>query len=213
MKASTRRGAWLTAIGIAFVLGGVTVAPLEADAALLICKRKKRLTLREDKCKKKEQMLDAAELGVTGPAGPAGSDGPMGAPGVSPMLGFSFSLTDGETKTIATSGPLTMTASCKINDGGMDTATIAIDTSVDNAAGDGATSGPDPDLDIGEQVTSVESIATGMPVFDEGEAGARAPDGSILMAAENHLLTGVNVHGVIGTCVFSGVVVVGDLTN
>jgi hypothetical protein len=102
-----------------------------------------------------------------------------------------------------------MKASCEINEGGQDIATTAIDTSVDNAAGDRATSGSDPDIDIGEQVTSVETTAIGTPLFDEGEAGATAPDGSMLMAAENQLLSGMNVFGVTGSCYFSGAVVVG----
>src|SRR5262245_25615214 len=55
------------------VLPGVRIALVGASPArgdVLICKRGRRLTLRETACKRRETRLDAAQLGVTGPPGP-----------------------------------------------------------------------------------------------------------------------------------------------
>lgn len=51
----------------------------DADAALVICKKGKRVSLRETACKRSETLIPASDLGVTGPEGP---QGPQGLPGV-----------------------------------------------------------------------------------------------------------------------------------
>lgn len=46
--------------------------PGEAHAALVFCKRGKKITVREGLCKRKESIIPASDLGVVGPAGPQG---------------------------------------------------------------------------------------------------------------------------------------------
>lgn len=100
--------------GMALVLGGTMVCPPAADAAVVICKRKNKLKLRETACTSKEEPVDAAELGVTGPegpegpVGPQGSEGPAGAPGLS---GVEVVTADGPF-VITFSGVSAATASC-----------------------------------------------------------------------------------------------------
>jgi hypothetical protein len=69
--------------GMALVLSGAVVCPPAADAAVVICKRKNKLKLREDACTSKEEQIQASELGVTGPQGLPGDPGAPGAPGLS----------------------------------------------------------------------------------------------------------------------------------
>lgn len=71
-----RVGTLAVAIGIAAAVGVLATIP-SAEAALVICKRKKKVTLREDACKSKETRVDAAELGVVGPTGSAGAPGDL----------------------------------------------------------------------------------------------------------------------------------------
>jgi hypothetical protein len=63
--------------GIGLLLGLAN----DASAALVICKKGKRITLRETACKTKEVTVPAADLGVTGPQGPTGPGGAQGNPG------------------------------------------------------------------------------------------------------------------------------------
>jgi hypothetical protein len=61
-----------------------------ADAAwgaLVICKRGKKITLRETACKAKETAVSATELGVVGPTGATGAAGPTGATGATGATG------------------------------------------------------------------------------------------------------------------------------
>src|SRR5438445_299082 len=53
--------------GSAFVAGAL-LAPA-ADAAVVICKRKNKIQLRETACKSKETQIATTELGATGPPG------------------------------------------------------------------------------------------------------------------------------------------------
>jgi len=59
----------------------VALASSQADAALVICQKGKKIKLRQDACTSKETQVAASELGVVGPQGPAGSDGPAGPAG------------------------------------------------------------------------------------------------------------------------------------
>lgn len=54
------------------------VSPHDAQGVVVICKRGKRIKLRETACRKKETQIDATELGVTGPQGTQGPPGPAG---------------------------------------------------------------------------------------------------------------------------------------
>lgn len=68
---------WLgvVAAGALVSLGASALVPADANAALVICQKKKRIKIRQDACTPKETQVDAAELGVTGPQGPAGLGG------------------------------------------------------------------------------------------------------------------------------------------
>jgi hypothetical protein len=63
-------------LSLALLVGAMAITPPDSEGAIVICKRRSRIKLREDACKKKETLVDAAELGVTGPPGPAGPAGP-----------------------------------------------------------------------------------------------------------------------------------------
>lgn len=70
-----RKSRWLrcgvAVLAIAIALPVVT--PSESAGVVVICKKKRKIRLREDACKRKEQMLDPSELGVTA-TGTAGGD-------------------------------------------------------------------------------------------------------------------------------------------
>jgi hypothetical protein len=87
MRRSRRCGAVLAAaVGIA--VGVTLTVPRHADATVVLCKRKNKLTLRLDACARRETRVEASELGVTGPRGDAGSQGNPGAPGVPGVSGL-----------------------------------------------------------------------------------------------------------------------------
>ncbi|HET6830177.1 MAG TPA: hypothetical protein VFH44_02390 [Solirubrobacterales bacterium] len=118
-----------------------------------------------------------------------------------------LTLADGEAEEIATAGPLTLTAQCRINDGGDDYAEVLISTSSDNAAFDG-TDG-DADFDAADSPLALAEVSntTGTPAYDEESDGsARAASGEALMS--NGLTTAVNAFGDPGTCHFGGQVLV-----
>lgn len=73
----------ITAAAVAVALGGSIDLPNlaigTAHAEVLLCKRGKRITLRDEECGEKETVVPATELGVAGPPGPAG---PQGLPGL-----------------------------------------------------------------------------------------------------------------------------------
>jgi len=73
-------------LALVVFVGAPAVLPLDADAAIVICQRKKKIRLREDTCKSTETQRDAAELGVVGPAGPQGNPGVPGDPGAPAVL-------------------------------------------------------------------------------------------------------------------------------
>jgi hypothetical protein len=66
----------------------------DADAALVICKKGKRVLLRESVCKRAETPIPASDLGVAGPTGPQGpqglpgAQGPQGLPGSQGLQGI-----------------------------------------------------------------------------------------------------------------------------
>lgn len=61
--------------------------PCDADAALVICRKGKRVLLRETVCKRSETSIPASDLGVTGPEGPQGPQGQPGAQGAQGIQG------------------------------------------------------------------------------------------------------------------------------
>ena len=93
--------------GSAFVAGAL-LAPA-ADAAVVICKRKNKIQLRETACKSKETQIAATELGATGPQGPQGSQGLPGTVGPAGP-GAAWALVDKDGTILAQSGGLSVTA-------------------------------------------------------------------------------------------------------
>jgi hypothetical protein len=95
---------------VALVLGIGTplLAPPDADGAVLICKRKKKIVLRET-CKANETAVAPSELGSTGPAGPAGPAGATGAQGPAGP-GARWALVDQDGTILAQSGGITFVA-------------------------------------------------------------------------------------------------------
>jgi len=93
--------------GSAFVAGAL-LAPA-ADAAVVICKRKNNIQLRETACKSKETQIAATELGATGPQGPQGSQGLPGTVGPAGP-GAAWALVDKDGTVLAQSGGLSVTA-------------------------------------------------------------------------------------------------------
>lgn len=61
----------------------------DADAALVICKKGKRVLLRESACKRSETPVPASDLGVTGPPGSPGAPGEQGIQGPGAIDAFS----------------------------------------------------------------------------------------------------------------------------
>ena len=90
--------------GSAFVAGAL-LAPA-ADAAVVICKRKNKIQLRETACKSKETQIAATELGATGPQGPQGPAGTVGPAGP----GAAWALVDKDGTILAQSGGLSVSA-------------------------------------------------------------------------------------------------------
>jgi len=92
---------------VVLVLGVATplLAPPTADGAVLLCKGKKKITLREA-CKSKETQLDPAELGAAGPTGATGAQGAQGVQGVQGPAGpgARWALVDDDGTILAQSG-------------------------------------------------------------------------------------------------------------
>jgi hypothetical protein len=75
------RRTWGLLTAATLVLSGLAMAPPETHAALVICKKKKQIFLRENTCRTREQQIAASELGVVGPAGQNGQNGTNGTNG------------------------------------------------------------------------------------------------------------------------------------
>jgi len=118
-----------------------------------------------------------------------------------------LTLNDGQSEEIATAGPLTLTAQCRINDGGFDIAEVLISTSADDAAFDGDDG--DADFDAADPPLAIAAIEapTGTPAYDnESDGSARAASGEALTTSS--VSTAVNAFGAAGTCHFDGQVLV-----
>lgn len=128
--------------------------------------------------------------------------------GLSPRRLAPFTLGNGETQALETIGPFTLTATCAINQAGVDTVAVQITTSQNDSALDADDS--DGDFDAGDTHNFVEITngATGTPELDANEDGtAIAPDGTEILG--QGLYVGVNVLGEAGRCRFGGTIYVG----
>jgi hypothetical protein len=119
------------------------------------------------------------------------------------------SLSDGQSKTIFTSGPFKYTARCAINKSGLDTADIFVSTTESHAAFDG------DDINADMTSSSPEStrhhahleVATGTPMFKaEDDGTAVAPSGSEVRSITWYV--GVNLFNTSGRCYFGGFAIV-----
>jgi len=78
-------------VSMAVAFAVAVLAPLAANAVVVICKKKSKITLRDTACKSKETLVAATELGIsgpTGPTGPTGVTGDTGAAGPGAMWAF-----------------------------------------------------------------------------------------------------------------------------
>jgi hypothetical protein len=75
------------AMAVALALGIAPVLLPSADAAIVICQRGKKLTLRDGECRPRETQRGPVDVGAVGPTGATGSAGPTGAPGTDGMDG------------------------------------------------------------------------------------------------------------------------------
>jgi hypothetical protein len=134
-------------------------------------------------------------------ANSANSFGGMSARSIAP-----FTLGNGGSRVVGVFGPFTLTATCTINQAGMDAAAIAITTSENNSAFIGEDE--DADFDVGDSVPYVEAInvPTGTPEISEDSAMAASPSGTEILG--HQLYAGVNVFGQPGVCRYGGVVFV-----
>jgi hypothetical protein len=128
--------------------------------------------------------------------------------GLSPQRIVPFTLGNGQTQTLATIGPFTLTATCVINQAGNDTVAVQITTSQNDSALDADDA--DGDFDTGEthNFLAVTATPTGTPELDANEDGtAITPDGTEILG--QGLYVGVNVLGEAGKCRFGGTVYIG----
>lgn len=124
---------------------------------------------------------------------------------------WSFKLTNGQSKTIVTVGPLTLSAGCAIGSGGNDIATYSLKTTADNSvARYGATDDADFDASETHAVNSTVAADT-VSWTSTGPIQATAPDGSNLLTTGD-TYAGLNVHGTGDSCYFSGAAVVSGTT-
>jgi hypothetical protein len=150
---------------------------------------------------------------VAGPTGPRGATGPAGAGLNNLVIVPPVNLTNGGSHVMASSGPLTITATCDINSGGQDVAKQLISTTQNNASFDAWDELED--LDTGTPATSRDfgppiSVATG-----SSEIEANVDDG-VAISADGHFIHLVSTMSAVnlpsapaGTCTFSGSFVVG----
>jgi hypothetical protein len=101
----------VAAAGALLALGATVMLPANADAALVICQKKKSFKIRQDACKGKEVPVDAAELGVVGPQGDPGPQGDTGPQGPAGLSGVEVVTADGNV-VISSPGISSATASC-----------------------------------------------------------------------------------------------------
>jgi hypothetical protein len=144
----------------------------------------------------KEQVLDASKLKQVKSS--ADSDKLAGVTGhrIAP-----FALDNDQAKSVATVGPLTLTARCR-SEGADQIAEIVLQTNQNGAAAEGAQK--DTVLNVGETLPLVAAQApAGTPAFDQEAAGAAiAPDGTEILGQE--LYAGVSVLGQPSKCRFGG---------
>lgn len=175
------------------------VVPSPAGAAPLLCRKKKRVIVRDDQCKgkKETELLDAGEIAAL-----TGIQEDLSA-----IRRFGFvKLSDGQTQELLSVGPLTLTARCRINVGGNDIADILVGTSQNGAVFDGDDKSTDLTMatDAANRQYAEVSAPTGSPSLDGLDGIAAAPDGTAF--AGTHFV-GLNVLNSPGQCVFGGFVV------
>ena len=128
--------------------------------------------------------------------------------GLSPRRFAPFTLSNGETRQMASVGPFTLTATCTINAANTDIVAVQITTSQNDSALDADDSDGDFDTTETHNFLTVSDAPTGTPAFDANEDGtAIAPDGTEILG--QGLYVGVNVLGQAGQCRFGGTVYVG----
>lgn len=164
--------------------------------------KKNTLTGKQVKESKLGNVPSATSADSATAAGSADSVGGMRVVHVEP-----FTLTNGGSQDILTNGAFTLTATCSINEGGIDYARVLISTTVANSSfdGDDATEDLDPTTLAADRGYMEASTGTGTAVIDqESDGAAWAPDGSEIMG--NDAFAAVNLPAdAAGTCRYGGV--------
>jgi hypothetical protein len=120
-----------------------------------------------------------------------------------------FTLSDGQSRVILTSGPFKYTARCDINSGGVDSADIFVATTENHSAFDGDDINPDMSSSSPESSRHHAHAEgpTGKPVFKaEDDGTAVAPGGSEVRSITWYI--GVNLFNTTGRCYFGGFAIV-----
>jgi hypothetical protein len=123
--------------------------------------------------------------------------------GMSAQRIASFTLANGQARSLGTFGPFTLSATCTINAANTDTATINITTSQNNSVFWGEFE--DADFDVGDTIAWVQATVTptGTPFADEDGPLVLGPDGTEIFG--HQLYATVNTLGQVGSCRFGGV--------
>jgi hypothetical protein len=120
-----------------------------------------------------------------------------------------FTLTDGQTKVVLTSGPFKYTARCEINSAGIDSAEILISTTDSHSASDGYTIAPDFSSSSPESARRYAYVEapTRQPGFKgQNDGTAIAPGGGEVRSTVWYV--GVNLFNTTNRCYFGGFAII-----
>jgi hypothetical protein len=169
-----------------------------------------------DRATTADKATTATSAGTAGSAGSASDADKLDGKDSSFFLSRStlvdlprFTLSDGQSRVILTSGPFKYTARCDINSGGVDSADIFISTTESHSAFDGDDINADlspSSSEAGRHHAHAEG-PTGKPLFKaEDDGTAVAPGGSEARSITWYV--GANLFNTTGRCYFGGVAII-----
>jgi hypothetical protein len=154
----------------------------------------------------------ASSAGSATTAGSAGNANKLGGQDSSYYLPRStivdlprFSLGNGQTRVLLTSGPLKYTGRCDIGSGGLDSADILISTTENHAAFDGDAINPDllTSSPEGSRLYAHVEAPAGQPIFKAEDDGTSVAAGGEEVGSTVWYV-GVNLFNTTGRCYFGG---------
>lgn len=222
----------LIAIIAVLVAAGVTVAAATSEtsadkklAAKVIRKLAPKLSVKKAKAANKaKNATNVASATTADSADTVGGKTAAGLVAAGKIVHFSFKLSFGQNRSVASSGPLSLTAQCRQNitsNGGtlnQDVSRIVIATTENGAVFEGADAkrgGPlatdflNTDTLEADRVFAEDSIATGTGNYDaenQSAGAAMAPDGSAISLSQDGVAMGESVLG--SNCVFQGTAII-----